>query len=182
MGTLLAGAAAVAVRAEGPLAPGVGEPAPAWEVGGWINSDPLSVADLKGKVVLVRFWTAPGCPYCRNSAPALADFAKRYGGQGLEVVALYHHKARTPLDEAEVAHWAAEYGFTFPVAIDRGWKTLRRWWLDREDQEAAWTSVSFLLDRDGVIRHVHPGGQYVEGDDDHAAMETAIRALLAEEG
>jgi peroxiredoxin len=171
-------AAASALAADPP--PGVGEKAPEWTVQSWINSEPLSLEDLKGKVVLVRFWTAPSCPYCRNSAPALAHFAKEYGADGLQVVALYHHKAPTPLDPKQVARWAKEYGFTFPVSTDGDWKTLRRWWLDREDNEAAWTSVSFLIDREGIVRHIHPGGQYVEGDDDYAEMEAAIKKWVAE--
>ena len=76
-----------------------------------------------------------------------------------------------------MARLAGELGFEFPVAIDAGWRTLRAWWLD--DHERGWTSVSFLLDRQGVIRHVHPGGQYVQGSLEHAALEAAIERLLA---
>jgi peroxiredoxin len=99
----------------------------------------------------------------------------------LTVVALYHHKGRGGANGADpeaVATYAEELGFEFPVAIDPGWRTLRAWWLDGRPR--AWTSVSFLLDRDGVIRHVHPGGQYVEGDTAHAELEAAIERLLAE--
>ena len=46
--------------------------------------------------------------------------------------------------------------------------------------DTGWTSVTFLLDRRGVIRHVHPGGAYVEGDAAHAEMTAAIERLLAE--
>ncbi len=64
------------------------------------------------------------------------------------------------------------------MAIDTDWKTLHRWWLDGHSRR--WTSVSFLLDRRGVIRHIHPGGQYVKGDKDYEAMRSKIEALLAE--
>jgi hypothetical protein len=70
------------------------------------------------------------------------------------------------------------YGFQFPVAVDRDWKTLRRWWLDGNDR--AWTSVSFLIDAEGVIRWVHPGGKYEEGDADYRVLEAKIRDLLAQ--
>ncbi len=175
---LLVFALAPAVAGDPP--PGIGEKAPGWAVESWVNCEPVTLADLDGQVVLVRFWTAPSCPYCRNSAPALAHFAKAYRDDGLRVVALYHHKAPSPLDPAQVADWAKEYGFTFPVGIDAGWRTLRRWWLDRPGNDAAWTSVSFLIDRKGIIRHIHPGGQYVKGDDDYAAMEAAIKKWTAE--
>jgi len=62
--------------------------------------------------------------------------------------------------------------------VDPEWRTLKQWWLDRGDER--WTSVSFLLDRKGVVRHIHPGGQYVKGDKDYDAMKAKIEELLAE--
>lgn len=154
---------------------------PEWTAEHWLNTEPLALEDLRGRVVLVRFWTGPGCPYCRASAPALNEWHERYAEDGLTVVGLYHHKGRggrNGADPAAVAAYADELGFEFPLAIDPGWKTLRAWWLDGHSR--GWTSVSFLLDRDGVIRHVHPGGQYVKGDAAYAEMEAAIQRLLAE--
>jgi peroxiredoxin len=98
--------------------------------------------------------------------------------KGLRVIGIYHHKQPTPMDPQQVAEQAAEFGFKFPVAVDPGWRTLKRWWLD--GHERGFTSVSFLLDRRGVIRHIHPGRQYVKGDADHAAMKAKIVELLAE--
>lgn len=168
----------LAVRAAEPGETLLGTPAPEWEAEYWLHSPPLTLEDLRGRVVLVRFWTAPGCPYCSATAPSLNTLHERYGDRGLTVVGLYHHKSRTPLDPADVARHAERLGFEFPVAIDPDWRTLRRWWLDRAD--SGWTSVSFLLDRDGVIRWVHPGGKYVEGDPDFAALEAEIRRLLGD--
>jgi thiol-disulfide isomerase/thioredoxin len=156
----------------------VGEPAEEWEVEGWIHSEPLSLETLRGKVILVRWWTAPSCPYCRASAPALQEFHRRYEEEGLVVVGLYHHKSSRPLKDGDVERYAEILGFEFPVALDPGWETLRRWWLDRT--ETSFTSVSFLLDRKGVVRAVHPGGQYVEGDGDYESMQELIEELLAE--
>ncbi len=156
----------------------LGTQAPEWQVSDWINSAPLALADLRGRVVLVRWWTANGCPYCRATAPALNGFHARFGSRGLTVIGLYHHKSDTPLQVERVKEQAREFGFEFPVAIDRDWKTLHRWWLDRE--ESGWTSVSFLIDRRGIIRYIHPGGQYVDGDKDYAALEAKIEQLIAE--
>ena len=156
----------------------VGTKAPAWEVAHWLNSPPLALQDLRGKVVLVRWWTAPDCPYCKATAPALNEFYKSYHAQGLEIVGFYHHKSGAPLSVADVKTFSEKFGFKFPVAVDSDWKTLRHWWLNLDDQ--AWTSVSFLIDRRGVIRHVHPGGQYVKGDQDYAAMKAKIEESLAE--
>lgn len=150
---------------------------PDWQVSSWLNSPALSLADLRGRAVLVRWLMDPRCPYCSATAPSLVDFHRRYAERGLTVVGLYHHKGARPLAPGEVERYVEEYGFEFPVAVDVGWRTLRAWWLDPVD--SGWTSVSFLLDREGVIRHVHPGGSYAAGDADHAALEAAIERVLA---
>jgi peroxiredoxin len=173
--TALAGSGPAAAEGVDEL---LGQRPPEWTVTRWMNSPPLTLESLRGRVVLVRWWTAPDCPYCRASAPALNDLHRRYRDQGLVVLGFYHHKSAAPLDPEEVAARARELGFEFPVAIDDGWRTLRRWWLDRVP--TGWTSATFVLDRDGVVRHIHPGGQYVAGDRDHAALLAAIEQLLAE--
>ena len=158
--------------------PLLGQPAPDWHLTNWLNSAPLALKELRGQVVLVRWWTAPQCEFCRATAPALNEFHTDFAKQGLRVIGLYHHKLRTPLDPQQVAERAAELGFKFPVAIDPDWRTLRRWWLDGHERD--FTSVSFLLDRRGVIRHTHPGGQYVKGDAEYAALRAKLTELLAE--
>lgn len=158
--------------------PLIGRPAPEWQLTNWLNSAPLALKDLRGQVILIRWWTAPQCEFCRATAPALNEFHADLAAKGLRIIGIYHHKLPTPLDPQQVAERAAEYGFKFPVAVDSGWRTLRRWWLD--GHECGFTSVSFLLDRRGVIRHIHPGGQYVKGDADHAVMLAKIQELLAE--
>jgi thiol-disulfide isomerase/thioredoxin len=130
-------------------------------------------------VALVRWWTAPGCPYCAATAPSLNEFHAHYKDKGLVVVGLYHHKSDAPLDPAQAKGSAEEFGFRFPVAIDPGWKALKRWWLDGGDRK--WTSVSFLLDRRGVVRFVHPGGRYARGDRDYDALKAKVEELLKEE-
>ena len=156
----------------------IGTKAQPWQVTNWLNSAPLDLKYLRGKVVLVRWWTAPDCPYCRATAPALNEFYEKYHAQGLEVIGFYHHKSSDPLKVEAVKQYSEKFGFKFPVAIDAEWATLHRWWLDSHAR--AWTSVSFLIDRKGLIRHIHSGGQYVAGDDDYAAMKGKIEQLLAE--
>lgn len=159
-------------------APLLNQPAPEWSVTNWINSAPLHLKDLKGKVVLVRWWTAPDCPYCRATAPALNDFSQAYTARGLQVIGLYHHKGTDPLKLDDVKAAAKDFGFIFPIAIDPEWKTLHEWWLDRGAHN--FTSVSFLIDRHGVVRHIHPGGQYVKGDRAYDEMKKNIERLLQE--
>lgn len=157
----------------------IGTSAKEWTLTDWQGSAPLKLAELRGRVVLVRWWTAPGCRYCRATAPALNEFHAAYRDKGLVVVGAYHHKSSRPLRVEEVKASAREFGFEFPVAIDRDWRTLKRWWLDGAGRD--FTSVSFLIDRKGVIRHIHPGGQYVKGDADYAALKAKLEELLTGE-
>lgn len=143
-----------------------------------MNSAPLRSADLAGKVILIRWWTAPECPYCKATAPALNEFHKKYSKQGLQVIGIYHHKSDTPLNIKKVKAKAQEYGFEFPIAVDPDWRTLQQWWLKENDRR--WTSVSFLVDRKGMIRFVHPGGEYLAGDSDYKELKEKIEELLAE--
>ncbi len=149
---------------------------PEWQPELWMNSPPLHLADLRGKVVLVRWWTA-GCPFCSATAPALRKFDKDYGPKGLVVVGMYHHKDDGPFDPSVYRETAKRYGFTFPLAFDPGWRTLKSW---MRGVDTGWTSVTFVLDKKGVVRHVHPGGQYVDGDAAHAKLVAVIEQLLAE--
>ena len=157
----------------------VGTKAEEWIVSDWIHSNPLSLEGLSGKVVLVRWWTDPYCLYCTASAPALNEWYESYKDKGLIIIGLYHHKSSIPLEIQQVKEYSTTLGFKFPVAIDRDWITLRKWWLDK-NPKARWTSVSFLIDRNGIIRHIHPGGQYVKGDDDYALLKSRIEELLTE--
>jgi peroxiredoxin len=159
----------------------IGTSPPEWQLERWMGAQPRTLASLQGSVVMVRWWTA-GCPFCSTSAPALRHFDRTYGPRGLHVIGIYHHKEDTPFDPAVYEETARKYGFTFPVAFDPAWRTLESWLRDRQGKplSTGWTSVTFLLDRHGVIRHVHPGGQYVEGDPAYAEMQAAIERLLAE--
>jgi peroxiredoxin len=156
----------------------VGATPPEWKADRWMNSAPLRLADLRGKVVLVRWWTAE-CPLCSATAPALRRFDHDFAASGLVVVGMYHHKGTDPFDPRVYEDTARKYGFTFPVAFDPEWRTLESW---LHGVDTGFTSVTFVLDRKGVVRHVHPGGQYVEGEAGYAKLRATIEALLAENG
>jgi len=152
----------------------IGTKAQQWDVIEWLNSKPLSLEELQGRTVLVRWWTGPECQYCALSAPHLNTWYERYHTNGLIVLGFYHHKSPEPLTQEHVERLVERYGFRFPVAVDPGWRTLRRWWL--EGHERSWTSVSFLIDQEGIIRSVHPGGSYATAEAEE--VESMIRALL----
>ena len=136
----------------------LGRPAPEWDTLEWVQSGPLALRDLRGKVVLIRWWT-DSCPMCVRSAPALNEFHELYGERGLVVVGMYHPKPISRgISPEQVEQAAQERGFEFPIALDLGWSNLRKYWLGGQDRRA--TSVSFLLDRHGIIRYIHPGPEY----------------------
>jgi peroxiredoxin len=156
----------------------IGTPAPAWEASDWIGSPPLTLDGLRGKVVLVRWFMSTDCPYCTATAPALRQLHADYQDRGLVVIGMYHHKQPEPLDIEKVKGWTRDFKFDFPVAVDRDWRTLNRWWL--KDGPRDFTSVSFLVDRRGTIRHIHPGGTMALGTADFAAMRAKVEQLLRE--
>ncbi len=154
----------------------IGTRPPEWTVGQWIGSEPMTLASLRAKVVVVRWWTGPDCPYCAGSVPVLNGLGKDFRKRGVVVIGMYHHKSSGPLTREHVVAQRDRLGIEFPVAIDAEWKTLRRWWLDGRDR--AFTSVTFVLDRKGVVRHVHRGGEIAAGSADAAALEKAVEACL----
>ena len=80
----------------------------------------------------------------------------------LRVIGIFHPKPPGDRSVERLRRATERFGFTFPVALDADWIALHRWWLDHEVQ--AWTSVSFLVDKQGVVRYVHPGGEYHLGE------------------
>jgi peroxiredoxin len=164
----------------------IGTAAPEWKLQHWVNSGPLEIGDLKGKVVLVRWWTDT-CELCAATAPALRKLQEKYAAQGLQVVGIFHPKPAGDWSVQRVQRSAARNAFTFPVALDGDWTALKRWWLD--GARRSYTSVSFLVDKHGVIRYVHPGGEFHESDGsrghdlcqaDFKAIDKTIGELLSE--
>lgn len=162
----------------------IGSRPPEFEDITWLSESPLHLSGLRGKVVLIRWWTAPDCPFCAASAPSLNNLAGEFVGKGFVVIGLYHHKSSTTLTKEFVEEQMRQLDFQFPVGIDRDWENLRRWWLQRGDRD--WTSVSFLLDRGGVIRYIHSGGAYSaepmeifpEAQRDYQILRSHIMKLL----
>jgi peroxiredoxin len=169
----------------------VGQPVPEWPTKTpeqWVQGGPLDLGGLRGKVVLIRFFTGTDCPYCSATAPALNEFHRDFGPRGLVVLGMYTPKPHPrPVSVAEVRAYVRAYGFEFPVAVDEDWGALRKLWLDRAPG-AEFTSASLLIDRRGRLRHVHEGGVYARDAKepgprgDYRAMREAIVSLLAEPG
>jgi len=69
-----------------------------------------------------------------------------------------YHQRPGPVAGERIQRAVDIFKVTFPIGVDGDWTNLKRWWLDRDASN--WTSVSFLLDREGKIAHIHPGGDY----------------------
>jgi thiol-disulfide isomerase/thioredoxin len=168
----------------------IGHAAPPFRFDGWFNTDALTLQELRGRVVLVRWWTDT-CPYCASSAPALRALHEAYADQGLSLIGVFHPKAGRddPLDLARVQRAVDFRQFVFPVAVDWDWRngTLKDWWITGPKRSA--TSVTFILDKTGVIRFIHPGMEYHDDNgspehgmcmDDMGRIRRTIEQLLAE--
>lgn len=137
-------------------------PAPDWSFTRWIGPA-LTLADLRGRVVLVRWWTE-GCRFCRATLPELERLRLRHEQDGLVVIGAFHPKPPREVGDRHITSLARKLGFHGRIAVDRDWATLDRYWLDGHPGRN-WTSVSFLIDRAGIVRWVHPGGEYHRSDD-----------------
>lgn len=133
----------------------VGTPVKAWTFTDWSNNAPLTLAQLRGRVVVVRFWTV-GCPFCEKSMPALEKLSQEFRDQPVTFVGAFHDKPVGSVpDMKEPMKVARAWGVTFPLAFDRDWRTLRAWYLDGHDRPA--TSVTLVIGKNGRVAHVDPG-------------------------
>jgi thiol-disulfide isomerase/thioredoxin len=142
-------------------------PRPAPDLGGiaqWINSKPLSLKQLKGKVVMVDFW-AYSCINCIRTVPHLEGWYQRYKNAGLVVIGI--HAPEFPFEgkAANVAAAVRKFKITYPVALDNDYVTWNRY------QNEYWPA-HYLIDRQGNIVETHAG----EGG--YADTENHIRLAL----
>jgi thiol-disulfide isomerase/thioredoxin len=152
--------------AHGAAQTGRGASAPEFTgIDGWLNTDaPLTLAGLRGKVVLVDFWTY-SCINCRRTVPYLNRWQAEYGARGLQVIGIHTPEFGFERTRRNVAESVREFGIRYPVGQDNGFRTWRAW------TNRAWPAF-YLLDRDGRIVLVR------EGEGHAHELEDAIRALL----
>ncbi len=132
----------------------------------WLNSPPLTLAELRGKVVLVEFWTF-ACWNCKNVEPHVRAWHERYAEQGLTVIGVHSPEFERERDLANVKQYVAEHHMAWPVLVDNGFRTWKRF------ANRYWPAF-YLIDKQGHIRHQRFGeGGYSE-------METWIQRLIAE--
>jgi len=133
---------------------------------GWLNGQPLTLEQLRGKVVLVDFWTY-SCINCLRTLPAVRAWARTYASQGLVVVGVHAPEFEFEHDPQRVRQALVDQHVDWPVAIDddfRIWRAFRN---------EAWPALYFI-DAQGRVRH------HVLGEGGYHRSERVIRQLLAE--
>ena len=130
----------------------------------WINSKPLTMQSLRGKVVLVDFWTY-SCINCIRTLPYMVDLYKKYSDKGLVIVGVHAPEFEFEKKLDNVKNATAHYGITYPVALDN---TLSTW----SSFNNRYWPAHYLIDKNGQVVYVHFG----EGDYD--ITEHNIRNLL----
>ena len=130
----------------------------------WLNSEPLSIANLKGSVVLIQFWTF-ACINCQRTLPYITQWHRSYAAQGLKVIGIHTAEFAFERDVNNIKRALRQHQITYPVAVDNEYKT----WNAYENQY--WPHL-FLADRQGLLRYDHVG----EGAYDKT--EQTIRQLL----
>jgi thiol-disulfide isomerase/thioredoxin len=125
------------------------------EISDWLNSDPLTVADLLGSVVLIQFWTF-ACINCQRTLPSVVGWDEAYRDQGLKVVGIHTPEFAFERDINNVREALTTHNITYPVPLDNGYKTWKAY------SNRYWPHL-FLADRQGVVRYDHIGeGAYDE--------------------
>jgi peptide-methionine (R)-S-oxide reductase len=141
--------------------------APEFSPGTWINSEPLTIKSLAGRVVLVEFWTF-GCYNCRNTLPFAKRWHERYSDRGLTIVGVHSPEFAGEKKIENVRREVASLSIRFPVVTDNDHETWRAYKVE------AWPTI-FVLDKSGIVRWKHVGeGAYEE-------TERMIQKLLAED-
>jgi len=130
----------------------------------WLNSEPLSIADLKGKVVLVDFWTY-SCINCIRTLPYITQWHETYKDKGLVIIGIHTPEFPFEKDTKNVQKALDQFKITYPVAQDNNYQTWRAY------HNQYWPA-KYLIDRNGNIVYTHFG----EGD--YKETESAIQTLL----
>ena len=129
--------------------------APEISNGIWINSEPLTLKSLRGRVVLIEFWTF-ACYNCRNTLPTVKKWDAQYRDKGLTIIGVHTPESDLERNLVDVRHEVEALGIKYPVVTDNDYSTWKAYGVE------AWPTL-FLLDKQGRVRWTHVGeGAYDE--------------------
>ena len=138
--------------------------APEISGGLWINSEPLTLKSLQGRVVLIEFWTF-ACYNCRNTLPALKKWDAQYRDKGLTTIGVHTPELDFERDIDQLRREIAGLGIKYPVVTDQDYSTWKAYGVE------AWPTL-FVLDKHGRVRWTHVGEGYYD------ETEEVIKKLL----
>jgi len=125
--------------------------------GTWINSEPLTLKALRGKVVVLEFWTF-ACYNCRNTLPFVKSWNERYASKGLVVIGVHSPEMEEEENIDNVRREVASLGIRYPVVTDNNYANWKAFNVD------AWPTI-FVIDKAGSVRWSHVGeGAYAEAE------------------
>jgi len=134
----------------------------------WLNTadgKPVTLASLRGKVVLIDFWTY-SCINCQRSIPHVEAWSKDYASSGLEVIGVHTPEFVFERDPANVESATKSMGITYPVALDNGYATF-------DNYRNQYWPAEYLIDAQGNVRHI------AFGEGGYSVTEKLIRQLLS---
>jgi len=134
----------------------------------WINSNPTTIEELQGKVVIVDFWTY-SCINCIRTLPFMNQWYEKYVDDGLVILGIHSPEFGFEKVEANVRKAVEDFDIKYPVALDNDFETWRAY-------DNRYWPAKYFIDREGKLRHTHFGeGEYEES-------EEIIQYLLSEGG
>ena len=140
--------------------------APELKGGLWINSEPLTLKNLQGRVVLIEFWTF-ACYNCQNTLPTIKKWDTQYRDKGLTIIGVHTPELDYESNIDNLRREVVKLDLKYPIVTDNDYSTWKAYGVE------AWPTL-FLLDKQGRVRWTHVGeGAYNE-------TEAAIKKLLAE--
>ena len=134
----------------------------------WINSEPLTMKKLRGKVVVVHFWTN-GCFNCKNNYPHYKAWQERYAGKDVVILGIHTPETTGERDIERIEKQADKYGLKFPIAVDNDGANWNAW------NNRVWPTV-YVVDRRGIVRYGWEGELSYNG----APGEEKVRKLVDE--
>lgn len=136
--------------------------------GVWFNSEPLTLAELKGRVVIIDFWTY-SCINCQRTLPYLRQWYEKYRDKGLVIIGVHSPEFEFEKNPKNVQQAITDFGLTYPIMQDNDFATWKAY------NNHYWPA-KYFIDKEGQIRHTHFG----EGEYDES--EKVIQELLKEAG
>ncbi len=146
--------------------------APEFEIDTWINSSPVKLSELKGKVTVVHFY-AFGCGNCIRTLPYYNDWNKHFPASSFSIIGIHRPETKQERNIDKVKDKAAQAGMEYPVAVDNDSLAWNSW------ANNIWPSI-YLIDKNGFVRYWWYGELNWQGAESEKFLAEKIRDLISE--